>query len=174
MRFPLLRARGSAATLSRVKVSLLHCACLFAISTQLAACGDAVDTSEANFAQTNGAYDNNDPGAASPSSGAPLDDLTQPGDGSGQCADPCAERTECGRICLTLKGVGSSCQLAPTMNDLTRAPRSVQFDCNTISRGPDGYDFDALGHITLMGNTCAALQKSGPHRVTLTLGCPPR
>jgi len=141
--------------------------------TQLAACSDAIESAEPNLAQTNGTYDNGDPATASPASGAPLGNLSQQGDGSGQCPDPCAEQTECGQICLKLKGVGSSCQLVPTMNDLTRPPRSVHFDCNAIPYGPDGYDFDALGHITLMGNTCAALQNSGPHRVTLTLACPP-
>lgn len=156
-----------------MKVSLLHCACLIVISTQLAACGDAADIGEANLAQTNGAYETGGQGATSPASATPLGNVSRPSDDAGQCADPCAERSKCGQICLTLKGVGSSCQLVPTMNDLTRPPRSVLFDCKPIPRGPDGYDFDALGHITLMGNTCAALQQSGPHRVALMLSCPP-
>jgi hypothetical protein len=157
-----------------VKVSPLHCVCLLAIAAQLTACGDAADAGEAQLGQTNGAPESDGNGTASPASDAPLGNVSQPDDDAGECPDPCAEPSECGQICLTLKGVGSRCQLVPTANDLTRPPRSVHFDCKPIPRGPDGYDFDALGHITLMGNTCAALQKSGPHRVTLTLGCPPR
>jgi hypothetical protein len=72
-----------------------------------------------------------------------------------------------------MKGIGSSCQLVPTVNDLTRPPRSVRFDCSPIQLGPNGYDFDKLGHITLMGSTCEALQTGGPHRVALILACPP-
>jgi len=89
------------------------------------------------------------------------------------CPDLEDEQIRCGQISLSLKGAGSSCQLTPTLNDLTRPPREVRFDCDALQRGPNGYDYDALGHITLMGDMCAALQKDGPHRVTLILGCPP-
>jgi hypothetical protein len=151
---------------------------VIAISTHLAACGDALDSAEPNLAQTNGAYEDEGGGegddTAPPSNDTPLGNASRQGDDAGECPDACVEPSECGQICLKLKGVGSSCRLVPTANDLTRPPRSVHFDCNPIPRGPDGYDFDTLGHITLMGNTCAALQKSGPHRVTLNLGCPPR
>lgn len=162
-----------------MKVSPLHCVCLFAICAQLGACGDATDPSELHLAQTNGAYGSS-PAA---SSSAPHRDVSQPSDSESddegesasvdECPDACVEKSSCGQICIRLKGRGSSCQLVPTANDLTRPPRSVHFDCNEISRGPDGYDFDSLGHITLMGKTCSALQKGGPRRITLTLGCPP-
>ncbi|HYQ00311.1 MAG TPA: hypothetical protein VER96_16660 [Polyangiaceae bacterium] len=156
-----------------MKVSPLHCVYLFAICTQLGACGSAVDTSdEHHLGQTDGTYQS-DVNSALPASDTPLGDVAQPSADAGECSDPCAEHTECGQICLTLKGAGSSCQLVPTANDLTRPPRSVRFDCDTIPQGADGYDFDSLGHITLTGSVCTALQKGGPHRVTLTLACPP-
>jgi hypothetical protein len=63
--------------------------------------------------------------------------------------------------------------LGPTASDLTLSPRSVRFDCKQLALGPNGYDYDALGHITLMGDTCDALHEDGPHRVTLVLACEP-
>jgi hypothetical protein len=129
---------------------------------------------ESDAARTNGAAENAVWFEAAGSGGAEADGgPATDGAASGECPDPCAEQTSCGQICLTLKGIGSSCQLVPTVNDLTRPPRSVHFDCGQLERGPNGYDFDALGHITLMGDTCEALTKSGPHHVTLNLSCPP-
>jgi hypothetical protein len=117
-------------------------------------------------------------GGTSPEDAPPRDDEEADGDHATEsagldCPDPCAEPTSCGQICITLKGPGSSCQLVPTANDLTRPPRSVRFNCTQIPRGPNGYDIDAQGHIALMGDTCEALGKGGPHRVALILGCPP-
>jgi len=121
----------------------------------------------------------NEPAPAHTNSAPELEDTAVPSAAraenaeASESADPCAEQDSCGQLSLTLKGRGSSCQLLPTVNDLTRPPVAVRFDCSPLTRGPDGYDFDALGHITLMGDTCAALQKSGPHRVTLVLSCQP-
>lgn len=155
-----------------MKVSLLLCACLLTTATQVAGCGDQAGTSEPELRTADGATDLADvvaaPAAARAAAPEPEESATH-----NDCPDSCAEQTGCGQICLTLKGLGSSCQLTPTVNDLTRPPRSVQFDCSTLQHGPNGYDFDALGHITLMGDTCQALQQGGPHRVTLILGCPP-
>ena len=147
-----------------VKASLPLCVCLLATCTLVAACGGPADTNEAAPAHTNGAPELED--AAPSAARAENAEATE-------SADPCAEQDSCGQISLTLKGRGSSCQLLPTVNDLTRPPVAVRFDCSQLTRGPDGYDFDALGHITLMGETCAALQKSGPHQVTLVLSCQP-
>lgn len=161
-----------------MKVSLLLCVCLTAMSTQLLACGSAADLSEPPLAQTN-AYDDDaissvPPTASDTTIGAALPAAPDgAGNDADECAKECEHATSCGQICLTLKGRGSSCQLLPTVNDLTRPPRAVRFDCTEIARGPNGYDFDALGHITLMGDTCAALTKGGPHRVSLVLSCPP-
>ena len=174
-----LRVRGSGGTLIRVKVSPLHCVCLFAICIQVGGCGDATGSSEAPTAESNGTFESAGSGGSDVTLGSsiPSDANAESDDPSesaaGECPDPCAEQSSCGQICLTLKGRGSSCQLVPTVNDLTLPPRSVRFDCSKLQRGPDGYDFDALGHITLMGETCDALHESGPHRVTLTLACPP-
>jgi len=148
--------------------------CLFAICIPLGACGDAAGASEVPLAETNGTFEGAGSGGSEVTLGSALPSDEPSNNEDGECADPCDEETSCGQICLTLKGRGSSCQLVPTVNDLTLPPRSVRFDCNQLQRGPDGYDFDALGHITLMGDTCDALQKSGPHRVTLTLACTPK
>jgi hypothetical protein len=162
-----------------VKVSLPLCVCLAAVCAQLLGCGSAADISEQRLAQTNGAEDNDSVSAVAPTASdtmlgdAPESAAAGSADDESGCADACTQPSNCGQICLTLKGKGSSCQLVPTANDLTRPPRAVRFDCAEIPRGPNGYDFDALGHITLMGDTCAALTKGGPHHVTLTLSCPP-
>jgi len=58
------------------------------------------------------------------------------------------------------------------MNDLVEPPSSVLVDCVELTRGSDGYDFDALGHITLTGEACRFLSASAPHRVDLKLSCP--
>jgi hypothetical protein len=152
---------------------------LLAICTHVGACGDATDPAESHLAQTNGAYWT----SPAPTASAPRRGVSQPADfrsddaneneQTGECPAACVEKSSCGQICIELKGHGSSCQLVPTANDLTRPPRSVHFDCDEISLGPDGYDFDSLGHLTLMGNTCSALHSGGPRRITLTLGCPP-
>ena len=161
-----LRDLESAFTLSRVKVSPLHCACLFVICAQLVACGDAAEPlAPPTSAMSGGPTAPEDAKAETPEA---AEVGAQP-----DCADLSQEQIRCGQLSLDMKGAGSSCQLTPTANDLTRPPRSVLFDCQPLERGSNGYDFDALGHITLMGDTCEALQKSGPHRVTLLLGCPP-
>lgn len=154
-----------------MKVRLLLCVCFAGACTQLAGCSDPANLSESESARTttgtaenNSSFASGDGGAAS--EGAPATESET----DGECSVPNAN---CGQISLTLKGVGSNCHLLPTVNDLTRPPRSVRFDCRQLERGPNGYDFDQLGHITLMGDACAALTKSGPHRVTLVLSCPP-
>jgi hypothetical protein len=150
-----------------MKVSLVLCVCLTVMSTHLAGCGAPAEATELDVARTNGAQENvplSASASAEPSASAPPVD----------CPDLTQEDISCGQIGITLKGLGSSCQLAPTANDLTRPPRSVRFDCGELEHGPNGYDYDELGHITLMGDTCAALQKGGAHRVTLILSCPPR
>ena|SRR6187431_2021786 len=166
--------------------------CLAATCTQLVGCGDPGDSSRAAPAATSGAPENDEWSESGGASGTPADtegaSLAQaPARGDAQtegsesrpsathaeCPDPCAEKTSCGQICLTMKGPGSSCQLLPTANDLTRPPRSVLFDCNPIPRSANGYDFGEQGHITLMGDTCEALHKGGPHRIALILACPP-
>ena len=154
-----------------MKVSCLLCVCLAACCTQLAACGDPANLSESDSAHTTGTAENNwafagDRDGGAGSAGAESSDSET----DGECSVPNAS---CGQLSLTLKGVGSNCHLLPTVNDLTRPPRGVRFDCSQLERGPNGYDFDELGHITLMGDTCAALTRSGPHRVTLILSCPP-
>jgi hypothetical protein len=171
-----------------VKVSLLRCVCFIAICTQLAGCGEQDTSAELDVARASGApFESGGAAGATPTkggegalgSGATRDDAEAEGDdakegeAAASCPDPCIERTPCGQICLTMKGPGSSCQLVPTANDLTRPPRSVQFNCDELQRGPNGYDFDALGHITLTGSTCEALHRGGPHRVALLLSCPP-
>ncbi|HYP76381.1 MAG TPA: hypothetical protein VER12_10510 [Polyangiaceae bacterium] len=155
-----------------MKVSLILCACLAVTCTQLAGCGaPAEQSSEPEPAQTNGAWEH---GVLSAAGSAATDDSSGSlEEAPSECLDGCLEQARCGQICLTMRGAGSSCQLVPTANDLTRPPRSVHFDCGQIARGPDGYDFDALGHITLMGDTCRALHEGGPHRVALILSCPP-
>jgi hypothetical protein len=150
-----------------MKVSLVLCVCLTVMSTQLAGCGAPAEANELDAARTNGAQENVPPSASA--SAEPSASVT-PVD----CPDLTPEDISCGQIGITLKGLGSSCQLAPTANDLTRPPRSVRFDCGELEQGPNGYDYDELGHITLMGDTCGALQKGGAHRVTLILSCPPR
>ncbi|HET7545821.1 MAG TPA: hypothetical protein VFK05_38400 [Polyangiaceae bacterium] len=173
-----MRNHESAFTLSQVKVLPLHCACLLAICTQLVACGGA-DPLEPNPPPTSAAPKTafsdsaDDDSSAAKAHSADADADATDGATHADCLDLEQEPISCGQISLTLKGAGSSCQLTPTANDLTRPPRDVRFDCNAIQRGPNGYDYDSLGHITLTGDTCAALQKGGPHRVTLILGCPP-
>ena len=154
-----------------MKVRLPLCMCLVATCTQLMGCGAPADGAEPSPGITSNAPENGlfAPSASGAESGI---DATESVTHT-ECPDLGAEQMRCGQIALTMKGVGSSCQLVPTVNDLTRPPRSVRFDCGEIPRGPDGYDFDTLGHITLMGDTCAALQKDGPHRVTLNLSCAP-
>jgi hypothetical protein len=157
-----------------VKVSLRLCVYLLATCIHLVGCGDPASSARDN-AQTNSAPENgllaSGGGSAATPAAAGNDKLER--STRTECPDPCAEQTSCGQICLTLKGAGSNCQLVPTLNDLTRPPRSVHFDCSQLELGPNGYDFDALGHITLTGDTCEALQRGGPHRVALVLGCPP-
>jgi len=154
-----------------VKVSVILCVWVAAFSTQLLGCGDAANRSEPEPARTSGTAENNWAFASNGDGGATSQDAEAADSGIG---DECSvANANCGQISLTLKGVGSNCHLVPTVNDLTRPPRSVRFDCRPLELGPNGYDFDELGHITLMGDTCAALAKSGPHRVTLVLGCPP-
>ena len=151
-----------------MKVSLLLCVCMALTGTQIAGCGAPVEPSESDVAVTNGAQENV-PLSASASANPESNETATPVD----CPDLTPEQIKCGQIGISLKGHGSSCQLAPTANDLTRPPRSVRFDCHELEHGPNGYDYDALGHITLMGSTCDALQKGGGHRVTLLLSCPP-
>ena len=174
-----------------MKGSLLLCACLVAICTQ-GGCGGPADSSQLTPAEASGAHETvqwsesagasgataSDPGAASLEKSERDEAQSESAEASdsatrADCPDPCAEQTGCGQICITMKGPGSSCQLQPTANDLTRPPRSVQFDCSPIPRGPNGYDFGEQGHITLMGDTCAALSTGGPHRIALILACPP-
>jgi hypothetical protein len=134
-------------------------------------CGDQSNASEQDVWHTNGAqeFDAVSESRAMPEN--PGDEAL--GEAHTDCSDGCAAQTDCGQICLSMKGVGSSCQLLPTVNDLTRPPRSVRFDCSPLQRGPNGYDFDALGHIVLTGRTCEALHTGGPHHVELILTCPP-
>ncbi|HKO46774.1 MAG TPA: hypothetical protein VJV79_03575 [Polyangiaceae bacterium] len=158
-----------------MKVSLLRCVCLAALYIQLAACGDQAGVSEAEpaLASHSPANDSSfaNSGSSEPKGSKAANASADATDA--ECPDLGAEQTRCGQISLTLKGVGSSCQLVPTVNDLTRPPRAVRFDCDPLELGPNGYGFDSLGHITLMGDTCEALQQAGPHRVTLILSCPP-
>jgi hypothetical protein len=153
--------------------------CLTVTCTQLAACGSGSESAAWDEGGgASGAAPANSGGAwgedVSAASSAGVEDVEATDSAPhGECADPCAEQTSCGQICLTMKGAGSSCQLVPTANDLTRPPRSVHFDCRQLPRGPNGWDVDAQGHIALMGDTCKALNKGGPHRVALILGCTP-
>ena len=151
-----------------MKVSLPLCVCVFALCTPLAGCGDQPDRSESEPARTSGAPESTDLLPAESAADQANESAAQ-----AECPDPCAEQNQCGQICITLKGAGSSCQLIPTVNDLSRPPRSVWFDCSQLQFGGNGYDFDRLGHITLTGDTCEALTQDGPHRVALILGCPP-
>jgi hypothetical protein len=89
------------------------------------------------------------------------------------CPELDEQLVTCGQISIKLKGRGSSCQLLPKVSDLTLPPRTVRFDCNPLVWGPNGYDYDATGHITLTGDTCQALQAGGAHLVTLSLACGP-
>ena len=155
-----------------MKASLLLCACSFAIGTQLLGCGDQPGLTEADVEHTSGAPES---AAGAEPRAEPAESAKAAGSAAGaDCAELSPERNRCGQISLTMKGVGSSCQLLPTANDLTRPPRSIWLDCSEIARGPNGYDFDPLGHITLLGRTCEALTEDGPHRVTLLLSCPPQ
>jgi len=165
-----------------VKVLLPPCACLLALATQLAGCGDGADPLTMPSAPLNSSFESASPaeseGAAGTANHSGVSDAEAEGtEAKGKtepdCADLDDDEIRCGQISLTLKGAGSSCQLTPTLNDLTLLPHSVRFDCQPLERGPNGYDFDELGHITLTGDTCDALQKSGPHRVTLILACTP-
>jgi hypothetical protein len=168
-----------------VKVSLALWVFSLAACALQTGCIAPTDASEASAAQTNGSPETAEFHANETNPGEVLlRDVSLIGEKSGRveatpgatdpgCSDPCGEQAVCGHICITLKGPGSSCQLVPTANDLTRSPRSVLFDCKPIEHGPNGYDFDALGHVTLRGDTCEALNTDGPHHVSLILGCPP-
>jgi hypothetical protein len=179
-----LRRRARAGTMWEMKVSLLRCVCLALIGTQLAGCGDQADSVELDPtpiaerkvshptpSELDGTTDEESAGDGEDNEqdGAEAAEPATPSD----CPDVEDPPSGCGQISIKLKGLGSSCRLMPTASDLTRSPRSVRFDCTRIERGPNGYDYDALGHITLMGETCQALQTGGPHRVTLSLGCGP-
>jgi hypothetical protein len=154
-----------------MKVQLLLCVCMALVGTQLAGCGDQADSLElepvaapendAEYPAPDAKNDRHD--------GADTDEPAAPSD----CPELDEAPASCGQISIKLKGLGSSCQLMPTASDLSRYPRSVRFDCTPLVRGPNGYDYDATGHLTLMGDTCEALQQGGPHRVTLLLTCEP-
>jgi hypothetical protein len=162
-----------------MKVSLLGCMCWALVSTQLAGCGDPQDSSAEDLAASGETPKPNGFG------GAPAEELPRATDADElgraeaeretltECPELDDPPPSCGQISIKLAGRGSSCQLAPTASDLSRPPRSVRFDCKQIGRGPDGYDFDSIGHVTLMGDTCQALHTEGPHRVTLVLTCEP-
>ncbi len=161
-----------------MKVSLLRCVCV-AVALALTGCGDQPESTDAEQPPPDV-----EPGRAAPiesagAAGADArdDDYDDAETAESQTFPECPELDQqpasCGQISIKLKGRGSSCQLGPTASDLTRSPRSVRFDCEPLVRGPDGYDYDELGHITLMGETCDQLQRGGPHRVTLVLGCEP-
>lgn len=157
-----------------MKVSVILCVWVAAFCTQLLGCSDAANLPEPEPARTSGTAENNWAFAGGGESGAgSAGSLGAEATESGTDDECSVPNANCGQISLTLKGVGSNCHLLPTVNDLTRPPRSVRFDCSQLERGPNGYDFDELGHITLMGDTCDALTSSGPHRVTLILSCPP-
>lgn len=156
-----------------MKVALLPCVCLLATFTHLMGCGGEPGASEPESARTNGGTEEDGLVASGGASDVAPENTGGALFGHSECTDPCAEQTSCGQICLTLKGAGSSCQLTPTVNDLTRPPRKVRFNCTELPHGPNGYDFDKLGHITLMGDTCKALHQGGPHHVALILSCPP-
>jgi hypothetical protein len=167
-----------------VKVSLLQCAYLFAFCTPILGCGDGAEPLtpatplNSPYESAIPAQDESAAGGSANRGGGADDTETEnaagaKGEAQPDCADLDAEDIRCGQISLTMKGAGSSCQLVPTLNDLTLPPRSVRFDCQPLERGPNGYDFDELGHVTLTGDTCAALHESGPHRLTLILACTP-
>ena len=180
-----------------MKVSLLACMCLAVACTQLLGCGDqgggrepdplSAADGDASHAPPNDsdaevsaeeatrrAYRDEHDGRDGRDGPEPLDGAeAAAGAPPADCADHDGDPSGCGQISFKLKGLGSSCQLLPTASDLTRTPRSVRFDCKPIVRGPNGYDYDALGHITLTGETCEALHTGGPHRVTLVLACGP-
>lgn len=165
-----------------MKVSLLRCMCLAVACTQLLGCGDRADSLVGESAPAADADGDREPSGAAGARAESFarevgDDERDRAVGERAIALDCPELDDevaaCGQISIKLKGSGSSCRLGPTASDLTRPPSSVRFDCSQLRRGPDGYDFDELGHITLMGDTCDALQTGGPHRVTLVLACGP-
>jgi len=165
-----LRPERGAVTMCDMKVSLLRCVCWALLGTQLAGCGGAGESLEI---EPTVAVDDGTSQPTPKDAGGAAAAGDEPGDESEESAEPeCAELEQqpagCGQLSFR---PGSSCQLVPTANDLTRSPRGVRFDCTRLVRGPNGYDFDASGHLALTGDTCAALQTGGSHRVTLLLAC---
>lgn len=140
-------------------------------TTLLAACDSVplkTDSIDADAAAENG--DGSAPAGSAGSPNVPAgtaQDIVIPG-----CTDPCSAPSSCGQLCISISHPNASCQLAPTMNDLVQLPHSVLVDCVELTRGPNGYDFDNLGHITIMGDACEAMMGSAPHRVDLLLDCP--
>ena len=143
-----------------------------AATTLLAACGDSVPL-KTHALDAGTAPDDTDgsvPTSAAGSANMPAStgqNIAIPG-----CLEPGNAPSGCGQLSISINHPNASCQLAPTMNDLVQLPRSVLVDCVELARGPNGYDFDALGHITIMGDACEALMVSAPHRVDLLLDCP--
>lgn len=159
----LVRIRGHR---EQMKVLNLPCVCMTVTAALVGCAVPVAGSEEADAARTHGAQEDV-PSSADRGRAEASETVTA------DCPDLTPDQISCGQIGISLKGLGSSCQLVPTANDLTRPPRSVRFDCGELQLGPNGYDYDALGHLTLTGNTCDALQKGGAHRVTLILACPP-
>ena len=153
-----------------MKVSLLLCVCWALVCTQLAGCGDQANSVESDPAVAVAAGGEAAHPTPSDSAGAAAAAESPAG---ADCPELSEQPTSCGQISIQLKGPDASCHLLPTANDLTRSPHSVSFDCTELVRGPNGYEYDALEHLTLMGDTCEALQAGGPHRVTLIPACGP-
>jgi len=147
-----------------MKVSLLPWVCVLASCALLVGCGGPADAAELELAHTSGA-------PAESESVEPRAIEAAPSAIVAECANACGEQPPCGEICISMNG--SSCRLALTANDLTRSPRGVRFDCLELERGPNGYDYDELGHVTLTGDTCEAAKSGGPHRLAVILGCAP-
>jgi hypothetical protein len=141
-------------------------------TTLLAACGDSVPL-KTHALDADTVPENSEGSDSTSSAGsANLPAGTAQNIVISDCSDRRSAPSGCGQLSISISHPNASCQLAPTMNDLVQLPRSVLVDCVELARGPNGYDFDALGHITILGDACEAMMASAPHRVDLLLDCP--